>query len=278
MHINYWDEIKKSKFGRIGLGMIILVILVAIFGPWIAPHDPWEYMGATLEPPSGSHFLGLNDTGQDIFSELIYGSRTTLLIGISVASLSTLISLVLGILAAIKRGIAERIVLRVVDIMLVIPVFLVAILAASFFRPGIGLLTVILTLILWPPGARIIRMQSLSLIQNQHLAAANNFGAGTCYIVFKHIIPDLFPILTANFIQVIRRSIFMEAGLAFLGVFDPALKSWGLMIHYAREYIFTGAWLWWLLPAGFAISFTIIGFAFIGYALEAILDPRLRRL
>ena len=277
MHINYWSEIRKNRIGKMGLAMIAIVVLVAVFAPYIAPYDPWKYMGETLAPPSSSHLLGLNDTGQDIFSELIYGTRTTLITGSLVAMLTSVISLILGVLAAMWRGMIERVILRFIDIMLIIPVFLAAILAASFFRPGIFLMVILLSLLLWPPGARIIRMQTLSLLQNQHLTAALNFGAGKIYVIFKHIIPDLFPILAANFIGVIRRAIFMEAGLAFLGVFDPALKSWGLMLHYAREYIFTGSWLWWLLPVGFAISFTILGFALVGYTLESILDPRLRR-
>ncbi len=277
MHISYWEEVKKSTFGKIGIGMITVVVGVALLAPVIAPHDPWSYMGATLEPPSSSHFLGLNDTGQDIFSELIYGTRTTLITAVSIAIFSTVISLALGILSALKGGMIERFILRLIDVMLIIPVFLIAILAASFFRPGIILMIILLSVLLWPPGARIIRMQCLTILQSQHLTAAKNFGASTGYLIYKHLIPDLYPIIAANFIGVIRRAVFMEAGLAFLGVFDPALKSWGLMIHYARDYIFTGAWAWWLLPAGLAISFTILGFALVGYALESILDPRLRR-
>ncbi len=277
MHINYWTELKRNKFGRIGLIMVSILVLVALAAPFLAPHNPWVYQGQPLTPPSEEYILGLNDIGQDILSELIYGTRTTLLVGVSVAVFSTLISLALALAAALGGRIVDRIILRLIDIMLILPVFLIAILVAIYFKPGVVTIIIMLTLLLWPPGARILRAQTLSLKERQHLTAASSFGAGKGYIVYRHLIPDLYPLLTVNLIQMVRRTVFMEAGLAFLGIFDPTQKSWGLMIHYASEFIFTGAWKWWLLPPGLLISYTIIGFALIGYALESSLDPRLRR-
>ncbi len=277
MHINYWTELRNNNFGRAGLVMISFLVFIALTAPYIAPYDPWAYVGTPLAPPSGDHFLGLNDIGQDIFSELIYGSRTTLMISSLVAVFSTLISLGVGLAAALWGGLVERVILRLIDIMLIIPVFLIAILVAAFFQPGVTTLIVLLTCLFWPPGARIIRAQALSIKQKQHLTAASSFGAGKGYLVYRHLIPDLYPIVTVNFIQIVRRAVFMEAGLAFLGVFDPVQKSWGLMLHYASDFIFTGAWKWWLVPTGLMISYTIIAFVLIGYALESALDPRLRR-
>lgn len=277
MHINYWTELKKNKFGRVGLGIILIFIIIAVAAPWIAPYDPFAYVGEPLEPPSEAHYLGLNDIGQDIFSELLFGTRTTLTIGTGVAGLSTLLSLGLGLTAALWSGWVERFILRLIDVMLIIPVFLIAILVSVYIQPGVVSLIILLTCLLWPPGARIIYIQSLALKQKQHLAAASNFGAGQGYLIYRHLVPDLYPLITVNFIQVIRRTIFMEAGLAFLGVFDPALKSWGLMLHYAGKFIFTGAWKWWLLPSGLIIFFTLLGFTLVGYGLESALDPRLRR-
>ncbi len=277
MHINYWTELKKNKFGRVGLGIILVLVIIAVTAPWIAPYDPFAYVGKPLEPPTEAHILGLNDIGQDIFSELLFGTRTTLMIGTGVAALSTLLSIGLGLAAALWGGWVERFILRLIDTMLIIPVFLIAILVSVYIKPGIISLIFLLTCLLWPPGTRIIYTQSLSLKQKQHLTAANNFGAEKGYLIFRHLIPDLYPLITVNFIQVVRRTIFMEAGLAFLGVFDPALKSWGLMLHYAGKFIFTGAWVWWLLPSGLIISFTLLGFALVGYGLESALDPRLRR-
>ena len=277
MHVNYWNELKKDKFGRKGLYMVAALGIAAVGAGWLAPHDPFAYVAPPLSAPSLTHPLGTNEVGQDICSELLYGARTTLLIGTVAALFSTLFSLLIGLTAGIFRGWVERLLLRLVDVLLVIPVFLLALLVAAYVQPGRLTLIVLFTVLLWPPGSRIIWSQVISLRNQGHVAAARHFGAGTVYVAFRHLVPELYPLLVVNFIQVVRRAVFMEAGMAFIGVFDPAQKSWGLMLHYARDFMFTDAWMWWLLPPALAISFTIIAFALIGYALETALDPRLRR-
>jgi len=277
MHVNYWTELKKDRKGRTGLYMIGFLLVVALGAAWIAPYDPWAHVASPLSPPSWKHPLGVNDVGQDILSELIYGARTTLLVSVIASAASTLLSLGMGVMAGLFRGVPERIVMRLVDVMLIIPVFLVALLVAAYVNPGAFTLILMLSLLMWAPGARIIRTQVLSLKWQGHFTAARQFGAGTGYLVRHHLVPELYPLLAVNFIQVVRRAVFMKAGLAFLGVFDPAQKSWGLMIHYAREFVFTGAWQWWLLPPAVAVSFTIIAFALVGYSLESALDPRLQK-
>jgi len=277
MHVNYWDEIKKDRLGKLGVILVTLLVTIALGAPLLAPYDPWAYVAPSLSPPCWSHPLGTNEVGQDILSELIYGTRTTLLVSVSAAIFSTTVSLVVGIMAGIFRGTLERIILRLIDVMLVIPVFLVALLVAAYFQPGMVTLIVLFSLLLWPPGTRIIWNRVLSLKNQGHFTAARQFGAGTAYLLWRHLVPELYPLLAVNFIQVVRRAVFMEAGLAFLGIFDPGAKSWGLMLHYAREFVFTGSWTWWLLPPGLAVSLTIIAFALLGYSLESALDPRMRR-
>ncbi len=277
MHVNYWNELKNDRMGRTGLYLAGGLAVVALGASWIAPYDPWAYVAPPLTSPGWEHPLGTNEVGQDILSELIYGARTTLLIGVSSAIASSLLSLLLGLMAGLFRGTAERVLLRLVDVMLVVPVLLVALLAAAYFKPGTSGLILMFSLLFWPPGARIVWSQVLSLKEQGHLTAARHFGAGTWYLMRRHLVPELYPLLAVNFIQIVRRAVFMEAGLAFLGIFDPSLKSWGLMLHYARDFVFTGAWAWWLLPPAAAISLTIISFAMLGYALESALDPRLRR-
>ncbi len=277
MHVNYWNEIKKDNLGRKGLYMIGFLAVIAVGAGLLAPHDPFAYVAPPLNPPSLSHPLGTNEVGQDVFSELLYGARTTLLIGSLAALFSSLLSLITGLLAGVLRGWVERVLLRLIDVMLVIPVFLVALLVAAYVQPGEVTLIVLLSLLLWPPGSRIVWAQVLSLRGQGHVAAARSFGAGQSYVAIRHLVPELYPLLAVNFIQVVRRAVFMEAGMAFLGVFDPSQKSWGLMLHYARDFMFTEAWTWWLLPPAVAISFTIIAFALVGYSLETALDPRLRR-
>lgn len=122
----------------------------------------------------------------------------------------------------------------------------------------------------------MIRAQTLTLKERMHVSASKTFGAGPSHLLLRHIIPDLGPILVATMIQDARRAVFMEAGLSFLGISDPSVMSWGKMMQYARVFTYLEVWKWWLLPTGIALSITLIGLSFIGFALESALDPRLR--
>ena len=137
-------------------------------------------------------------------------------------------------------------------------------------------LIVLISLLTWQGGARVVRAQALSLKERGNIDAARVAGAGGLYIAWKHIIPDLGTIIIVDFIYSVRRAVFMEAGLAFLGISDPTLVSWGMMMHDAMRFAYLDVWQWWLLPAGVLLSLTIIGLTFIGHAMEPILEPRLR--
>lgn len=276
MHINYWREIKRSSLGRCGPAILLLIICLAVAAPLIAPYLPGDYTGTALQPPSARHWLGTNDVGQDIWSRLLFGARTSLATGLGVALLSLLISLVTGGGAALSGGTADRLLMRLVDVFIVIPPVIAVILAASYLRPGMFVLIVLLSAFLWPGGARVIRSQALTLKERMHVLAAGAFGAGRRYLLLRHIAPDMGPVLAFLLIQNARRAVFMEAGLSFLGISDPAIISWGKMMRYALEYSYLDVWKWWLLPAGFALSLTITGLAFTGFALETALNPRLR--
>ncbi|MGA1795108.1 MAG: ABC transporter permease [bacterium] len=275
MHVNYWHVLWRDRLGRFGLLLICLILVMALFAPRLAGHQPVAYTRAPFSPPSMKHWLGTNDVGQDIFTRLLYGARTSLVIGIGVGILSVLLSIMIGATAALFGGLYDRIAMRVVDALLVIPPVILAILVAAYLRPNIMVLIALLSLIMWPGGARVVRAQTLSLKERMHVSAARTFGAGHRHVLIRHIIPEMGPILIAVLIQFIRRGIFMEAGLSFLGVSDPAMISWGSMMHHALRFSYLDVWKWWLLPAGFALSLTVMGFVFMGYALETTLNPRL---
>lgn len=277
MHINYWQEVKQNKFGRIGILIIFLLATLAIFVPVLTPYRPVTYTGSIFSPPSVQHLLGTNDVGQDIWARLLYGARTSLAVGCGVALLSAFFSTLVGSTAALFGGLYDRILMRVVDTLIVIPPVIVVILVASYLKPNIFLLIILLSAFLWPGGARVIRAQALSLKERMHVAAARTFGAGWLHLLFYHIIPDLGPVIVAAMIHDARRAVFMEAGLSFLGISDPAIISWGKMMQHALKFSYLDVWKWWLLPTGFALSLTIMAFAFIGYALEKALNPRLRK-
>jgi peptide/nickel transport system permease protein len=276
MHIDVKKEIRESGPGKTGLIILLLMVGVAVLAPVLSPYSPYQQSTASLLPPSLSHWLGMNHVGQDIWSQLVYGARTSLLVGFGVGILSTLLGTVFGVSAALVGGLYEKIVMRIVDAFIVIPMIIVVILISAYVRPGIATLILLLSLLSWQGGARVIRAQSLSLKERGHVAVARSFGANRFYIAWRHIVPDLGPILLVDFIYGVRRAVFTEAGLAFLGISDPTVVSWGMMMRDAMSFSYLDVWQWWLVPAGIALSLTIIGLTFVGHAAEPVLEPRLR--
>lgn len=276
MHINYVQQVKQNNIARVGIGLLGLIILVALVGPVLVPYSPVEHSVDVLLPPGSGHWLGTNDVGQDIFSRLVWGARTSLVVAVGVAVLSMLLGIMVGAGAALAGGWVDNLLMRFTDALLTIPPVLVIILVAAYLQPGLPLLILTLALIGWPVGARVIRAQTLSLKQRTHVYAARTFGAGQWQAFYKHILPDLAPVITVGLVQNARRAVVTEAGLAFLGITDPGTVSWGMMIQHALKFSYLDVWQWWLLPAGAALAMTVLAFSYIGYALEEIVDPRLR--
>ena len=330
MHIDPKRELVQSTSGRLGIAGLVLIVGIAVFAPLLATHDPLTQTVYSLQPPSFEHFLGTNQAGQDIWSQFVFGARTSLVVGLVVAALGTVLSVVIGTTAALIGGWYDRIVMRVVDAFLVIPLLIVLILLSVYLGyslsgggllviqlliagilvvfsvyvmrsfglrglivvlplaslvflsrdllAGTGGLIIILALFSWQGGARIIRAQTLSLKEMGYIGAARSFGGGRWYIIRRHLLPDLGSILVVDFVYCVRRAVFLQAGLAFLGLADPSIVSWGTVIADAFKWItYENTWLWWLLPAGLALSLTIVSITLIGQALETTLDPRLKK-
>ena len=208
--------------------------------------------------------------------EYFLGGRKMGAFIVGISTYATLLSTIFGVSAALIGGLYEKVVMRVVDAFIVIPMVIVIILVAAYIKPSILTLILLISLLSWQGGARIIRAQALSLKERGHVTAAKSFGAHHLYIAWRHIIPDLGPILLVDFIYSVRRAVFMEAGLAFLGITDPTVVSWGMMMRDALNFSYLDVWQWWLVPTGIALSLTIIGLTFIGHAAEPIIEPRLR--
>ena len=277
MHINPLRELSHDPLAKIGLLMLAMITLMAIFAPLLSNYSPHDYTDKIFSPPSRGHPLGTDSMGQDIWVRLLYGARTSLLVAGSVALLSSSLSVLVGASASLAGGFYERFSMRIVDAMISLPTIIVMILVAAYLQPSLPLLILLVSAFSWPGGARIIRSQVLSLKERMHINAARTFGADKRHIIFTHIIPDLSPIISALMMQDARRAVFMEAGLAFLGVSDPMVISWGKMMHQALAFTYLDVWQWWLVPTGLALSATLVATSFLSFCQETAMDPRLKK-
>jgi peptide/nickel transport system permease protein len=262
------------------LGMILLLIptIMALFPGLIALYDPWVPTGKPFEPPSIYHPLGTNDVGQDIFSELVYGARISLLVGVTSALLTVFIGLTFGVLAGYKGGVLDELIMAITDVMLLLPALPLMALLAVLLGPGYQNIVIVIALFSWPPVARMIRAQTLSVKENLYVEAARAIGASSLRIVLKYIIPQLIPMLIAHTILRVSGAMIAEASLSFLGLGDPRAKSWGSMIYWAqRSGAITAGAFWWIVAPGIMITITVLGLGLVGYKLEEWANPRLRR-
>jgi len=274
-----WQLFLKNKTGMLGLIILVAFILLAIFAPLIAPFDPYERVGKPFEKPSLQHLLGTNDIGQDILSEVIYGTRISLLIGILSAGVSLVIGTIIGLAAGYMGGKVDSILMRAVDLNLVIPMLPLMILLAAFLGPSFWNIILVIGILSWASPARVIRAQVLTVKKKGYVEAVEVLGARPRYTILKHILPPTMSIIISQLILMSSRAILTEASLSFLGLGDPTQKSWGIILFYAqaRSAFLTDAWIWWILPPGILITLLVISFSYIGNALEEIVNPRLRR-
>ena len=271
---------KFSLEGKIGLCGIALIVMVAIFAPLLSAYPPGKITGGSLEPPGSDHPLGTDELGMDIWSQICYGARMSLFIGLAVACIAGLGGGALGILAGYLGGVADQLVMRTVDVIMALPAFPLLIVISAFMGPNIFNVIFVLVLFSWAKPARIARAQTLTIKGNAYITAAKNYGATPFYLVRRHILPEVLPILFVLIIGITSYAIMAETGLAFLGLGDPTAKSWGMMLHYAtsfRSIYFTPYWQWWLIPPLVALIVLLLCLAFVGRDLERVLDPRMRQ-
>lgn len=276
--VELFRAVKKNRTGQIGAIVLLLIVLVALFAPLIAPYDPYVRVAPPFQTPSAGHLLGTNDIGQDIFSELIWGTRISLGIGFFAAAIAITLGIMIGIFSGYYRRWLDTALMRLVDVVLVIPFLPLMILLAAYLGPQLSNIIIVIGILTWAGPARVIRSQVLSLREFGYVLAARSLGSTDLMIMLRHILPGILPIALAQFIRAVSSVILIESSLAFLGLGDPTAKSWGTILYYAqaRGAFLTGAWIWWVLPPGIMITFTVLAFALTGYTIEEILNPRLR--
>jgi peptide/nickel transport system permease protein len=271
---------RASRLGMAGLVIMAAFIAVALLGPLLAPYDPLAFGKAqdVLNAPSAAHLLGTDDMGRDVAAALVAGSRVSLLVGL----MSTLISMVVGSLVGILAGYFGRatdtILMRTTDIFLVLPWLPLMLVLAALLGPSVWNIILVIGLTGWAGTARLVRAQTLAIKERQFMERARAIGSSDAHIIAHHLLPNVFPLIFANTILVTAVSILSETTLSFLGMGDSTRPSWGMMLHFAFESgaASTGAY-WFILPPGLCVLALVLGFTFMGYAFDEILNPKLRR-
>lgn len=281
MTINgFWPLFLRNRMAVLGALMLLVAVVMALFAPWLAPFDPSAAVRVTIDniyaPPNAIHWLGTDDAGKDVLANLIYGARVSLIVGFFASFISLVIGGLVGLIAGFYGGRVDTLLMRLTDILLVIPDLPLMIVLIALLGRGLNILIVVIGILGWTGTARVVRAQTLSVRERKFVQRARAIGAGNFYIVRRHIFPLVFPLMVVNAVLVISAAILNESTLAFLGLGDPTRLSWGQMLNFAfrRGAMSAGAW-WVLAPPGFAIIWVVLGLTLLGNGLERIFNPKL---
>ena len=268
-----------GRQGRVGAALLGLIVAAAAYGYFILPDGAGkERVGTPYERPSGAHPLGTDDLGRDLLDQLLVGAGTSLTLAFLVAAVTTVLAAILGGLAGIGPRWMSTVIMRGIDVMLVLPELVLFILAATFLGQSFGIRAAILSLILWPVPARVLRAATLTAWSRAHVEAARAMGAGQVWLLFRHASYLIGPLLVPVFVRTAMRVIIYDATLSFLGLGDPTAPSWGTTLYWVQVngVFLSDAWLWWAGPPGLAITLTVVALALVGTSVEDRLNPNLQ--
>ncbi|MDX6506342.1 MAG: peptide/nickel transport system permease protein [Gaiellaceae bacterium] len=272
-----WDAIRRRPSAAVGALVLLLVVLAAVLAPVLAPYGLHDQVGPVFGHPSWSHPLGLDDGGIDMVTLLMWGARISLVVGFAATLVSMVIGGLVGVAAGYFGGKIDTILMRITDYFLVIPDVPLMIVVAAIWGPSLFHIVIVIGILLWTSTARVIRAQVKSVRERVYVKRARALGAGHTRIVFRHVLPQVAPLLIANTVLTIAVAIFDETALSFLGLGDPSRISLGKVIENAfeRAAISTGAW-WAIVPPGALVAVIILSCSLLGGAIEDALNPRLR--
>ncbi len=273
---------RQDKLGMAGLVILLFFIALAVFAPYIAPHDPMETLMnpdgtmARMQPPSLDFPFGTDRMGRDILSQVIIGSRVAVGVGVLCAIMVVIIGTNVGLIAGYFGGKVDDILMRITDIVYGIPFLPFAVILVALLDPSIFNIILAIVLITWRSTARVVRAQVLTIKERAFIEAAKVSGAGNFRIIYRHIMPNVLPLSFVYGALSMGWAILTEASVSFLGYGDPLLMSWGKIIFmcYVAQAIMV-AW-WWVLAPGLAIILLVLSGFFIGRAYEEVVNPRLR--
>jgi len=263
----------RSPVAVIGLVLLAVLAVCAVFGPYLAPHDPGQLdLPNALNGPSSGHWLGQDELGRDLASRLIVGARTSAMIGLIVVSISVVFGTLIGLLAGALGGVVDQAIMRVVDILLAFPGILLAIAITGILGPSRGNIIFALSLLGWTGFARLVRGQVLSFREREFVLAARGYGASTGRIMWRHLLPNVLAPVLVQATFGMAGVILSEASLSFLGLGPQGIPTWGAMLNEGVDYLLFAPHL--SLVPGVAVMLTVLAFNFLGDALRDRLDPR----
>ncbi|WP_028551387.1 nickel transporter permease [Paenibacillus sp. UNC451MF] len=267
---------KKNKRALVGLGMVVIFIVVALFAPWIAPYDPFKQdMQVMLESPNAHHWFGTDEFGRDLLSRIIYGAQISLMIGIVGVFIAVIFGVALGTIAGYFGGWLDSAIMRIMDIFMAFPSFLLALAIVSVLGPGMVNVMIAIGIFSVPTFARISRSAVISIKHKEFVEATKAMGGTNARIIFKHIIPNsIAPIIVLSTLRM-ATAILTASGLSFLGMgAQPPTPEWGAMLSSGREYLRTAPHV--STVPGLAIMFMVLGFNMLGDGLRDALDPKMK--
>ena len=274
----FWGDFIKNRLAMVGLAIVIGLLLVAIFAPFLAPQDPTlQSLPDKRAKPGGKYILGADEFGRDILSRLIYGTRVALFVGIVSIAIALFFGIILGTISGYFEGFADNLIMRAIDILLAFPYLLLAIAVVSAIGPGILNTTIAVGIWATPGFARIVRASVITIKQADYVQAANALGASNARIIFLEIMPNFISPIIVYSTLYMANAILVEAALSFLGLgVQPPTPSWGLMVSSGRDFLLSAPHI--ATIPGIAIMITVLGFNLLGDGLRDSLDPKLRNL
>jgi peptide/nickel transport system permease protein len=270
--------ILHSRRAQVGFGIIAVFGVLALAAPIAAPFSPYMFPapGRPYSPPGATFLFGTDNLGEDVLSEIIYGGRVSITVGLIVAFLSTGLGTLVGIISGYYMKTIDEVLMRATDIVLILPPLPLMIILAAYLGPSIQTVILVLTVTAWPSVARVVRSQTLSLRERPFVDSARVAGASDFRIITRALFPNLASIIAANAVLMVTAAIVGEAALDFIGLGDISVVSWGTMLYWAQSYaIFNGAW-WWVIAPGVCIVLVGLAFVLISVSIENIFNPRLR--
>jgi len=272
------SSLLRSGKSVTGLAILGFFALIAVIGPWIAPHDPSATDAeAILRGPSGAHWLGTTQSGQDVFSQVLTGARSSMLVGLFAATFATVLAVLIGVTAGYVGGVVDEFLSMITNIFIVIPALPLTIVLTGYLEGGGWLpIATVISVTGWAFGARILRAQTLSLRARDYVKAAHAIGERPWRVVLVEIVPNLGAIIASSFLITFVFAILTEASLSFLGLGSLETWTWGTTLYWAQNSaaFTTGSW-WWYIPPGLCVALVGAALSLINFGADEILNPRL---